>query len=571
MTDYDDDITTKKPMISGARALIEALADEGVEVIFGYPGAATIPIHDVLMEGKIRHILVRHEQGAAHAADGYARATGRVGVCLATSGPGALNLVTGIATAYMDSVPMVAITGQVATTKLGTDAFQEADITGVTMPVVKHNFLVKDVSEIARIVREAFHIASTGRPGPVVIDLPLDVSFAQVEYVRPDKVDIRSYKPTVHGHPRQIKRALALINASQKPLICAGGGVIAAGASAELRAFMELAEIPAVHTLMGKGAVPDNHKLNLGMLGMHGHAHANYAAHECDLLIAIGMRFSDRVTGKTASFAPEAKIIHIDVDPAEIGKMIRPLVPIVGDARNILMSITEKANECSHKPWIERIEKWRAKHVTKPSSSDDGRIQPVDIFNTLNKITGGNAIIATDVGQHQMWTAQLCHVNKSRHFLSSGGLGTMGFGLPAAIGAQTAYPDKDVFLIAGDGSILMNNQELMTAVEQKLPVKILLFNNGYLGMVRQWQQLFYDRRYASTDITAQPDFLMLARAYGAEGIRVTKSEDIRAAIEASLKITDRPCLIDLHVAREANVVPMIPTGGTVEDMLLHLD
>ncbi|MHB1456522.1 MAG: biosynthetic-type acetolactate synthase large subunit [Armatimonadota bacterium] len=568
---YDDDTTTEKTMISGARALIEALADEGVEVIFGYPGAATIPIHDVLMEGKIRHILVRHEQGAAHAADGYARATGRVGVCLATSGPGALNLVTGIATAYMDSVPMVAITGQVATTKLGTDAFQEADITGVTMPIVKHNFLVKDVSEIARIVREAFHIASTGRPGPVVIDLPLDVSFAKVEYIRPDKVDIPSYRPTTHGHPRQIKRASALINAAERPLICAGGGVIAAGASAELHALMEMAKIPAVHTLMGKGAVPDDSSLNLGMLGMHGHARANYAAHECDLLIAIGMRFSDRVTGKIASFAPEAKLIHIDVDPAEIGKMIRPLVPIVGDARNILMAITEKVKECSHDSWIERIDKWRAKHVTKPSKSDDGRIQPADIFNTLNEVTGGNAIIATDVGQHQMWTAQLCHVNKPRHFLSSGGLGTMGFGLPAAIGAQTAYPDKDVFLIAGDGSILMNNQELMTAVEQKLPVKILLFNNGYLGMVRQWQQLFYDRRYASTDITAQPDFLMLARAYGAEGIRVTKSEDIRAAIEASLKITDRPCLIDLHVAREANVVPMIPTGGTVEDMLLHLD
>jgi acetolactate synthase-1/2/3 large subunit len=334
---------------------------------------------------------------------------------------------------------------------------------------------------------------------------------------------------------------------------------------------MELAEIPSVHTLMGKGAVPDNHKLNLGMLGMHGHARANYAAHECDLLIAIGMRFSDRVTGKISSFAPEAKIIHIDVDPAEIGKMIRPLVPIVGDARNILMAITEKAKECSHKPWIERIAKWRAKHITRPSASNDGRIEPEQIFNTLNEVTGGNAIIATDVGQHQMWTAQLCHVNKPRHFLSSGGLGTMGFGLPAAIGAQTAYPDRNVFLIAGDGSILMNNQELMTAVEQKLPVKILLFNNGYLGMVRQWQQLFYDRRYASTDITAQPDFLMLARAYGAEGIRVTKSEDIRAAIEASLKITDRPCLIDLHVAREANVVPMIPTGGSVEDMLLHLD
>ncbi|MHB0998304.1 MAG: biosynthetic-type acetolactate synthase large subunit [Armatimonadota bacterium] len=565
-----EDKNKQKIKMTGARVLIEALADEGVDVIFGYPGAATIPIHDVLMEGKIRHILVRHEQGAAHAADGYARATGRVGVCLATSGPGALNLVTGIATAYMDSVPMVAITGQVATFKLGTDAFQEADITGVTMPIVKHNILVKDPRDIAPAVREAFHIASTGRPGPVVIDLPMDMSFAEVEYIRPKDVEIRSYRPNTQGHPLQIKKAAELINSAKKPLIIAGGGIIAANASPELRQLMEKAEIPTVHTLMGKGAFPDGHKLNLGMIGMHGTAYANYAARDCDLLISIGMRFSDRVTGKLSAFAPNAKIIHIDIDPAEIGKMIRPAVPIVGDAKNVLQSLLEKVKIASHEEWIECLQGYRETHPIK-SNGADGRIMPNEIFDAVNRITGGDAIIATDVGQHQMWTAQLGKVNGPRQFLSSGGLGTMGYGLPAAIGAQVAFPDRKVFLMAGDGSILMNNQELMTAVEQNLPVKIMLFNNGYLGMVRQWQQIFYDRRYASTNISAQPDFVKLAEAYGGAGIRVTSSEEIMPALEAAMAINDRPCIIDFHVAKEANVFPMIPTGGTVDDMLLQLD
>lgn len=560
-----------KEKIIGAKALIEALANENVEVIFGYPGAATIPIHDVLMDGKIRHILVRHEQGAAHAADGYARATGKVGVCLATSGPGALNLVTGIANAYMDSVPMVAITGQVATIKLGTDAFQEADVTGVTMPIVKHNFLIKDVSEIADTVKRSFHIASTGRPGPVVIDIPLDVLFAEIEYENLDTIDIRSYHPTVIGHPRQIKRAAALINGAQKPLVCAGGGVIASGASSELKALMEIAEIPSVYTLMGKGVIPDSHRLNLGMLGMHGHARANYAAHDCDLLISIGMRFSDRSTGKTAAFAPNAKIIHIDIDPAEIGKMKKPTLPIVGDAKNILLALLNSVAAAKHDDWMKKISDWTKKHKTMPSCPNDGRIEPAEIFSALNSITGGNAIIATDVGQHQMWASQLCLVNAPRQFISSGGLGTMGFGLPAAIGAQAAFPDKDVFLIAGDGSILMNNQELMTAIEQKLPIKILLFNNGYLGMVRQWQQLFYNRRYASTDISAQPDFVMLVKSFGGEGFLVTESSKIKETIEKCMTIKDRPSLIDFHISREANVFPMIPTGGTVEDMLLQLD
>lgn len=561
---------SKSTKMNGARVLIEALADEGVEVIFGYPGAATIPIHDVLMEGKIRHILTRHEQGAAHAADGYARAMGRVGVCLATSGPGALNLVTGIATAYMDSVPIVAVTGQVATFKLGTDAFQEADTTGVTEPIVKHSYLVKDPKEITAIVREAFHIASTGRPGPVVIDLPLDVSLAELHYKRPDEVNLRSYRPNVLGHPRQIKKAVALIDAAQKPLICAGGGIIAAEAAEELKCLMEKADIPMVYTLMGKGAFPDGHPLNLGMLGMHGSAYANYAARGCDLLIAVGMRFSDRATGKTSAFAPNADIIHVDIDPAEIGKMRRPSVPIVGDAKNVLFALKEKVREAQHDEWLSQLDHWRRTHRV-PQTGADERIMPTEIFQAINEITGGDAIVATDVGQHQMWAAQFCHTKLPRRFLSSGGLGTMGYGLPAAIGAQVAFPDQRVFVIAGDGSILMNNQEIMTAVEQRLPIKIAIFNNGYLGMVRQWQQVFYDRRYASTDISAQPDFVKLAEAYGATGLRVKSVEQIRPALEAALGIDDRPCVIDFHIAREANVLPMIPAGGTVDDMLLELD
>ena len=565
-----DQIATEGVKMIGAQVLIQALADQGVEVIFGYPGAATIPIHDVLMEGKIHHVLVRHEQGAAHAADGYARATGKVGVCLATSGPGALNLVCGIATAYMDSVPMVAITGQVATFKLGTDAFQEADTTGVTDPIVKHNYLVKDVSEIPAIVQEAFHVASTGRPGPVLIDVPLDLSFAEIEYQRPPKIDMLAYKPTVIGHPGQIKKAVALIDAAERPLIIAGGGVIAADASDELKRLMAKANIPVVYTLMGKGAFPDGDPLNLGMLGMHGSPYANHAAKGCDLLIAVGMRFSDRSTGKTSAFAPDAEVVHIDVDPAEIGKMRRPTVPIVGDAKNILHSLGTKVRDATHKEWIEQLEKWRKKHVTRQPVDAD-RIMPQEIFDAINQITGGEAIVATDVGQHQVWAAQSIQTKHPRQFLSSGGLGTMGYGLPAAVGAQMGMPGATVFVIAGDGSILMNNQELMTAVEQRLPIKIALFNNGYLGMVRQWQQLFYDRRYASTDISCQPDFVMLAKAYGAEGLRVETSEEIMPALEAAMKITDRPCLIEFLVAREANVLPMIPAGGSTDDMILELD
>lgn len=560
----------KKTKMIGARALIEALADEGVEVIFGYPGAATIPIHDVLMEGKIRHILTRHEQGAAHAADGYARATGKVGVCLATSGPGALNLVTGIATANMDSIPLVAITGQVATNKIGTDAFQESDTIGVTDPISKHNYLIKDVKDIPNVVHEAFHIASTGRPGPVVIDLPMNLSFAEVEYKRADDSDIRSYQPTKLGLPQLIKKASDLIDSSKRPVICAGGGIIASDAADELRKLVEKAGIPVGYTLMGKGAFPDNNRFNLGMLGMHGSAYANYAVKECDLLIAVGMRFSDRVVGKLSAFAPNAKIIHIDIDPAEIDKIIRPELPIIGDAKSTLFAIVENIKKSEHEKWLLRLEEWSKTHQPQ-QDCDDGRINPKYIYDAINDITNNSAIIVTDVGQHQMWAAQYCNIQRPRQFLSSGGLGTMGYGLPAAIGAQVGCPDQIVFAISGDGSIMMNIQEIMTAVEQHLPIKIALFNNGYLGMVRQWQQIFYDRRYASTDISAQPDFVMLAQAFGAAAFRVKSKDDILPVLKKSLEINDRPCFIDFQIAREACVLPMIPAGGTVDDILLELD
>lgn len=555
--------------MTGAQALIRALEAEGVEAIFGYPGAATIPIHDTLMESRIRHILTRHEQGAAHAADGYARASGRPGVCLATSGPGALNLVTGIATAHMDSVPMVAITGQVATAKLGTDAFQEADVTGVTMPIVKHSYLVKDASKIAAVVREAFHLAASGRPGPVVIDLPVDVSCAEVEFEPASNYDMRSQIEAPAG-PCRIAEAVDMINSARNPLICAGGGVIAAGASKDLRALAEKASIPLVYTLMGKGAYPDGEPLNLGMLGMHGSACANHAAGACDLFIAVGMRFSDRATGKTSAFAPHARIIHIDIDPAEVGKMRAPDISLIGNAKDILGDLVSGVSDASREEWTERVGSWRRAHQP-PHSPTTGPIMPHEVFAAINEISRGEAILATDVGQHQMWAAQMYRALSPRSFLSSGGLGTMGFGLPAAIGAQVAFPGRMVIVAAGDGSILMNNQEFMTAVEQRLPVKVVLFNNGYLGMVRQWQQVFYKRRYASTDISAQPDFVTLAQAYGAAGFRVHDRDEIRRALESAMEIDDRPCIVDVHIAREANVLPMIPAGGTVDDMILQVE
>lgn len=556
--------------ISGARALVEALRAQGVEFIFGYPGAATIPIHDALMDSGIRHILTRHEQGAAHAADGYARATGRVGVCLATSGPGALNLVTGIATAHMDSVPIVAITGQVATTKLGTDAFQEADTTGVTMPIVKHSFLVKDAKELEDVIGDAFRIASQGRPGPVVVDVPVNVSLADVEMAGPRRRPETRIEAIRSCDAARIGEAARMIDSSEKPLICAGGGVIAGSGSSALAALVKKCGIPLAYTLMGKGAFPDSHPLNLGMLGMHGSALANRAAQRCDLFIAVGMRFSDRATGRASAFAPGARIVHIDIDPAEMGKMRRPDVPVVCSAATALGMLADGVRAARRGVWLQELEQWTHGHSALQADYD-GRIAPREVFDALNRITRGEAIVTTDVGQHQMWAAQMCTVEHPRRFITSGGLGTMGFGLPAAIGAQTAFPDRQVFVVAGDGSILMNSQELMTAVENRLPLKILIFNNGYLGMVRQWQQLFYERRYAATDISAQPDFAVLASAYGAVGLRARTSDEIEPAVLASMQVRDRPCVIDLHIAREACVTPMIPTGGTVDDMIVELD
>lgn len=554
--------------MTGAEIFVECLKKENVKTIFGYPGGAVIPIFDKLYDTpEIDFYLVRHEQGAAHMADGYARATGKVGVCIATSGPGATNLVTGIATAYMDSVPMVAFTGQVKTHLIGNDAFQEADLCGITRPITKHNYLVKDVKDLARIIREAFHIASTGRPGPVLIDLPVDVTVNSCVFEYPKTVDIRGYKPVVKGNPKQVKRAAEMIAAAQRPLFYVGGGVILSDASAELTALAKKTGVPVTTTLNALGAFPENDDLSLGMLGMHGTGYANYAVQECDLLIAVGARFEDRVTGKIDEFAPHAKIIHIDIDPSSISKTVKVDLPIVGDAKGILKELTKDIKKLSIKPWIDQVMAWKEKH---PLSYDkkSKAIKPQFVMETIAKVTKGDAIIVTEVGQNQMWAAQWYGYSKPRTFLSSGGLGTMGYGFPAAIGAQLGVPGKVVIDIAGDGSIQMNIQELATAVANKIPVKIVILNNGYLGMVRQWQELFYDRRYAHTDLysTGNPDFLKIAEAYGAMGIRVKKNEEVEQAIKDALKY-DGPVVVDVVIDREENVFPMVPAGQAINRMI----
>ncbi len=553
--------------MTGAEALLEALRREGVEVIFGYPGGALLPVYDVLYDTKdIRHILMRHEQGAAHAADGYARASGKVGVCMATSGPGGTNLVTGIATAYMDSIPIVAITGQVPTFAVGKDAFQEADITGITMPITKHNYLITDANELPRIIKEAFHIARTGRPGPVLIDLPRDVQQETIEFKYPEKVRLRGYRPITTGHARMIERAAAMIDEAERPVIYGGGGVTASDAQAELVALAEKADIPVTMTLMGKGGFPDDHELSLGMPGMHGTAYANYALHEADLIIALGTRFDDRVTGKLDTFARRAKVIHVDVDPAEIGKNVKPALPIVGDVKQVVGELAKRVKENKHPEWRKRIEEWKSQY---PLTWKGEGLKPQYVIQEIWRATEGRAVIVTEVGQNQMWAAQFYPCRETRQFLTSGGLGTMGYGFPAAIGAQVARPDRSVWDIAGDGSIQMNIQELASAVAAKLPVKIAILNNGYLGMVRQWQTLFFHDRISHTDIAeATPDFVKLAEAYGAVGIRVTEKSEVPAAIARAMEITDRPCMIDFHVARDENVMPMVPAGGTVDDMLV---
>ncbi len=554
--------------LTGAQALIESLKKEGVEVIFGYPGGAVLPIYDVLYDTKeIKHILVRHEQGAAHAADGYARSTGKVGVCIATSGPGATNLVTGIATAFMDSSPVVAITGQVGTALIGRDSFQEADVAGITSHITKHNYLVKTAEEIPQVVKEAFHIASTGRPGPVVIDIPKDTQINKLKYKYPEKPDLPGYKPTLQGHPKQIALAVEAIKESKKPVIYAGGGVILSGAAKELTEFAIKCHIPVTTTLMGKGGFPDTHELALHMPGMHGTAYANYAITECDLLIAIGARFDDRVTGRIEHFAPNAKIIHIDIDPAEIGKNVDVDIPIVGDVKLTLKKLIEKVTQgLKDKPWIKQIEEWKKKYPL--SYKKTGGLKPEFIVEQIYEVTGGDAIITTEVGQNQMWAAQYYKFTKPRTLITSGGLGTMGYGFPAAIGAQVGNPNKTVIDIAGDGSIQMNIQEMTTAVNYKLPVKICVLNNCYLGMVRQWQELIYKKRYSQTDLCNNPDLVKLAEAYGAKGMRVTKQEEVKKALKQAMEIKDRPVLIDFHVAREENVFPFVPAGQAINQMII---
>ncbi len=553
-------------MKTGAKILIEALQREGVDTIFGYPGGSVLPIYDELYDSSIRHILVRHEQAAAHAADGYARASGRVGVCLATSGPGACNLVTGIATAYMDSVPIVALTGQVPTGMLGNDAFQESDITGITMPITKHNYLVKDASDVGRVVREAFYIARTGRPGPVLIDLPKDISTDQVyaETPIPDSISLRGYQPTYRGHVRQIDKALDMIAQAERPLIYAGGGVIHSNGSQELVEFAERTAIPVTTTLMGLGCIPGDHPLNLGMLGMHGTQYANYAVTECDLLIGVGVRFDDRVTGKIDTFAPNATIVHIDIDPAEISKNKRVDIPIVGDVKTVLQTMLERMQKAGRtENWLNRIATWKQNHPLR--YRDDDCLRPQYIIQQLSDLLRGDGIIVSEVGQNQMWTALYYCFKKPRTWITSGGLGTMGYGFPAAMGVHYARPDEPVFDIAGDGSFQMNIQELGTVAHNRIPVKVVVLNNMYLGMVRQWQELFYNRRYAYTELPPV-DFVKIADAYGVDGIRVDAKDGVREALEAALE-ADGPFVLDFRIEREENVFPMVPAGAAINEMI----
>ncbi len=550
---------------TGSQILIDALKKENVEYVFGLPGGVVIPLFDTLFgDSEINFILTRHEQAAGHAADGYARATGKVGVCIVTSGPGATNLTTAIATAYMDSIPMVAITGQVKTHLIGSDAFQEADVTGITRPISKHNYLVKDIKELGRVVKEAFYIASTGRPGPVVIDLPVDVTTATWDGDIPETVNLPGYKPSFEGNMRQIKLAAEVINASEKPVIYAGGGVISSNSSQELIELAEKANLPVNTTLLALGVFPEENEKALGMLGMHGTVPANYAVYESDLLIAIGSRFDDRITGKTDEFASQAKIIHIDIDPTSISKNIEVDIPVVGDAKNILTELIKHVIYVERKEWFDKIADWKKRyHVSYDNTSDI--VKPQYVVEQICEATKGDAIVTTEVGQNQMWAAQYYTYTNPRSFLSSGGLGTMGFGFPAAIGAQLGCPDKIVIAIAGDGSFQMNIQELSTAVKYNLPVKVAILNNGYLGMVRQWQELFCDKRYAHTLLDGNPDFVQVAKAYGAEGFLVESKKDVIPVIEKAISI-DGPVVIDFKVDPEENVFPMIPAGQAVSQI-----
>jgi acetolactate synthase-1/2/3 large subunit len=556
---------------TGADGMLRVFEEEGVDVIFGFPGGSVIPIYDKIYhaaaEGRVRHILPRHEQGGIHAADGYARSTGKVGVMLATSGPGAMNLVTGLATAYMDSVPIVAVTGQVKTSAIGKDAFQEADTIGVTMPVTKHNYLVKSVADLPEITREAFYIARTGRPGPVVIDVPFDVSAGPCNWVDSPRKQIPGYAPPGKGDPEAIRKAAEMISKAERPILYVGGGIIAADAAPLVKELAEKANLFVVHTMMGKGAFPETHDLSMGMPGMHGMAYGSHALQHAGLIIAIGARFDDRVTGDPAKFAPEAEVIHIDIDAAEINKVRRAQVAIVGNARLVLEELVPQVQPRQPGEWEAHLREWRAAHQLSYNADPEDGVSPQYVIEQLWEATKGEAIVCTEVGQHQMWAAQYYRCKFPRQFISSGGLGTMGFGFPAAIGAQVGNPDKVCVDIAGDGSIQMCIQELATAVINKLPVKVVILNNGYLGMVRQWQDLFYGKRYSGVDLSGNPDFVKLAEAYGATGYLVTDKSQVRPTLEKSLEITDRPCLIDVRTPPEENVFPMIPAGKTFEDMM----
>jgi acetolactate synthase-1/2/3 large subunit len=554
-------------------AIMECLKAEDVEAVFGIPGGANLPTYDALYDAGIRHIQCRHEQGAGHAAEGYAKASGKVGVALATSGPGATNLVTAIADAVMDSVPTVFITGQVRTDLIGTDGFQEADVTGITMPIVKHSIMIQDPREIPQGIHEAFHIARTGRPGPVLVDVPQDLSRADIPYEPVDlaRIHLPGYQPTVEGNAKQIRLAAKALANSRRPVIYAGGGVVNANASKELTELVLSDRFPITCTLMGLGGFPAPHEHWLGMLGMHGTRTANYAMDEADLICAVGARFDDRITGKLSEFAPRAKFIHIDIDPAEISKNVPAHIPIVGDAKRILSKLTAEyraleTDSSRLEGWWQRIEGWRAKHPLAYEESADSEIKPQRMVEALYEVTGGDAIVTSDVGQHQMWCAQYYHFPEPRRWINSGGLGTMGFGLPSAMGAKVAVPDRDVVCLAGDGSLIMNVQELATCVTEQIPVKVFMMNNGYLGMVRQWQELFWDRRYKSVEMSASPDWVKLADAFGCLGMRVSDKGELVDVMKTALA-EDGPVLVDVNVTKEENCYPMIPAGQAARDMV----
>lgn len=556
---------TSSKVMKGAQMIVECLKLEEVDTLFGYPGGAIMNVYDALYDSGLNHILTRHEQGAVHAADGYARATGKVGVCIATSGPGATNLVTGIANAYMDSIPMVCFTGQVGSELLGTDAFQEADITGITMPITKHNFLVRRAEDIPRMVKEAFHIARTGRPGPVLIDLCKDATVQEAEFLYPESVDIRGYNPTYKPNKAQIKKLATLIKEAEKPVLMIGGGAIRSNAAQELTELGREYAMPVVATLNGLGAFPGTDEMFMGMLGMHGTIPANWAVNECDLLLNFGARFDDRVTSKISEFAPHATVVHVDIDPAEIGKNISTQLPIVGDLKLVLAELLEFAEPLAIEPWRKMTKEWKRDYPIRYKTGDD-KLRPQFVIEEFYKQSKGDLIVATDVGQHQMWTAQYFTFDEPNQLYTSGGLGTMGFGLPACIGAQIGRPERTAVCFSGDGSIQMNIQELATIAENNVPLKLAILNNGALGMVRQWQEAFFNKRYSSTIFKGHPDFMKLVDAYGIKGIRATTVEEAKAAIAEALAF-DGPCVLEFVVEQSENVLPFIPPGAAVDKMI----